>query len=432
MTIAADAARRRCPRPFTRLVEYAAPRQRDRRRSIRWRRAFHELGRALPRRRRALHRDWRLVREYGLAPELLAMSHVWAGAEAARPCRRGQGRAGGDRRSVPPRRRRSRRRVRAAVDADGGATGLRVLGVAAGDAVSGSDVAATAATTSPSSSSAWSASPIPCGRRCRRRSRECRAAGIRVVMITGDYPGTARGIARAGRARRRAASSPASELDAHERRASCARAWPTATVFARIVPEQKLRLVEALKADGEVVAMTGDGVNDAPALKAAHIGIAMGGRGTDVAREAAALVLLDDDFAPSSRPSGSAGGSSTICARRWPTSSRSTCRSPGCRCCRCCSAGRCCSAPVHIVFLELIIDPACSIVFEAEPPRRTCMRRPPRDPRSALRPRQVLGACCRGRRAGRRSSRCPLSARRLRTTPSARSPSPRWWLPISA
>ena len=125
--------------------------------------------------------------------------------------------------------------------------------------------------------------------------RECRTAGIRVVMITGDYPATARAIARQ-------AGIDDGEC-ADGRRSSSGLTTPrwrdasrATTVFARITPEQKLRIVSALKANGEVVAMTGDGVNDAPALKAAHIGIAMGGRGTDVAREAASIVLLDDDF----------------------------------------------------------------------------------------------------------------------------------------
>src|SRR6185437_8575022 len=115
--------------------------------------------------------------------------------------------------------------------------------------------------------------------------RECRSAGIRVVMITGDHPATARAIARqAGIEHERVMTGP--ELARLE----------DVAVLARITPEQKLRIVSALKAGGEVVAMTGDGVNDAPALKSAHIGIAMGQRGTDVAREASALVLLDDDF----------------------------------------------------------------------------------------------------------------------------------------
>ena len=114
-------------------------------------------------------------------------------------------------------------------------------------------------------------------------------------MITGDYPATARAIAPPGGPRRRATSSPAKSSSSLSE-AELAERVRTATVFARIMPEQKLRIVNALKANGEIVAMTGDGVNDAPSLKAAHIGIAMGGRGTDVAREASSIVLLDDDF----------------------------------------------------------------------------------------------------------------------------------------
>ena len=151
------------------------------------------------------------------------------------------------------------------------------------------------------------------------------------------------------------------------------------SVFARIVPQQKLRLVTALKANGEVVAMTGDGVNDAPALKAAHIGVAMGGRGTDVAREASSLVLLDDEFASivaairlgrriydNIRKAVSftfavhvpiAGLSLLpIFIPGWPLL----------------------LLPIHIVFLELVIDPSCSLIFEAEEAEPDVMRRPPR------------------------------------------------------
>jgi Ca2+-transporting ATPase len=156
------------------------------------------------------------------------------------------------------------------------------------------------------------------------------------------------------------------------------------------VPEQKLRLVNALKADGEIVAMTGDGVNDAPALKASHIGIAMGERGTDVAREAADLVLLDDDFSSIEQAVKLgrrvfdnlkkamayllaihvpiAGMTLIPVLLKWPLV----------------------LLPVHIAFLHLIIDPACSVVFEAEPEEADVMRRPPRDPRERLFSRGTL------------------------------------------
>src|SRR5581483_442950 len=125
--------------------------------------------------------------------------------------------------------------------------------------------------------------------------QECYRAGIRVIMITGDHADTAAAIGRDIGLRHPEDVISGSELSTLSDTELAIR-LKTANCFARIVPEQKLRIVEALKRNGEVVAMTGDGVNDAPALKAAQIGIAMGGRGTDVAREAAALVLLDDDF----------------------------------------------------------------------------------------------------------------------------------------
>lgn len=164
----------------------------------------------------------------------------------------------------------------------------------------------------------------------------------------------------------------------------------TVSVFARVVPQQKLRIVEALKANGEIVAMTGDGVNDAPSLKAAHIGVAMGGRGTDVAREAASLVLLDDDF-------GSLAAAVRQGRRIFDNLRKAMCYIvavhvpvAGLALLPLLLGWPLILAPVHIVFLEMVIDPVCSIVFEAEPEEADIMHRPPRDPRQALLSRRLV------------------------------------------
>jgi Ca2+-transporting ATPase len=212
---------------------------------------------------------------------------------------------------------------------------------------------------------------------------ECRAAGIRVIMITGDYPETARAIARDAGIDASQGVMTGTELAALDDTALAAAIRRT-NVFARIRPEQKLRLVDALKAAGEVVAMTGDGVNDAPALKAAHIGVAMGGRGTDVAREAATLVLLDDAF--ESIAAAVRLGRRIFDNLRKAMAYVLAIHVPiaGMALAPLLAGWPIVFSPVHIVFLELIIDPICSIAFEAEPEERNVMRRPPRDPRAPL------------------------------------------------
>ena len=213
--------------------------------------------------------------------------------------------------------------------------------------------------------------------------RQCRAAGLRIVMITGDHPVTALAIARQAGLAEDARVLTGAELRGLDD-AALARAARAAAVFARIQPEEKLRLVQALKAAGEVVAMTGDGVNDAPALKAAHIGVAMGERGTDVAREAAALVLTKDDF-------GSIVDTVRL-GRRIYENIRNAIRYliavhvpiAGAAFAPVLLGWPPLLLPVHVVFLEFLIDPACTIVFEAEPSDEEAMRRPPRDPQARL------------------------------------------------
>jgi Ca2+-transporting ATPase len=333
-----------------------------------------------------LHKNWKLVRDYPLSRHLLAMSHVWQSPDGQEYviASKGAPEAIMDLCHFDE----DRRRDETGRITDMAGRGLRVLGVAKAHFRIG-DL--------PKEQHDFIFEVVgllgfkdPVRPRVPEAIRECRDAGIRVVMITGDYPGTAMHIAREiGLARsEKVITGPELERMTHEELRERIR---TVNIFARVVPEQKLLLVKALKANGEVVAMTGDGVNDAPALRAADIGIAMGGRGTDVAREAAALVLLDDHFSSIVRAVRNgrriddnlskaiayilavhvpiAGIALVPVLLGWPLI----------------------LLPVHIVFLELIIDPACSIVFEAEKEEADVMRRPPRDPQKPLFGRRTIG-----------------------------------------
>jgi Ca2+-transporting ATPase len=335
-------------------------------------RAFHELGARALAGTEHIHNDWVLVREYPLSPQLLAVSHVWRspGGEEYVIAAKGAPEAIAHLCHLDRVRTRELTESVEAMASDG----LRVLGVAR---------AYFRPRDLPGEQHDFSFEFLglvgladPVRPSVPAAVEECRTAGIRVIMITGDHPATAEAIAR------QAGLTPGGFLSGPEMEAmddaELRRRLPTTTIFARAVPEQKLRLVEALKAEGEVVAMTGDGVNDAPALKAADVGIAMGRRGTDVAREASALVLLDDDFSSivAAVRMGRrvfdnlqkavayivaihvpiAGLSLVPVMLGWPIVLQ----------------------PVHIVFLELLIDPACSVVFEAEEGEDDLMRRPPR------------------------------------------------------
>lgn len=347
--------------------------------------AFHEAGRTqLPGFDQRLS-EWVLRQAYPLSSSLLALTHVWeTGAENPYVIAiKGAPEAIADLcRFSSAERSELENHVRSMAE-----QGLRVLGVAQAEYPRAELPTAPQAFDFRFLGLVGLADPVRPG--VPDAIRECKRAGVRVVMVTGDYPATAAHIGQEIGLERSDDAVNGVELDRMSD-AELESRIRTAGIFARVVPEQKLRLVNALKAGGEVVAMTGDGVNDAPALKAAHIGIAMGGRGTDVAREAAALVLMDDDFSSIvaairlgrrihdnlKKAMGYvlalhvpiAGLTLIPVALRWPLV----------------------LLPIHVLFLELITDPACSVVFENEPEEKNVMDRPPRNPKEPLFTRHMV------------------------------------------
>ncbi|PUE33847.1 cation-translocating P-type ATPase [Limnohabitans sp. Jir72] len=340
--------------------------------------AFHTSGQMHLAHTNQLHGDWHLVHSYALSPELKAMSHVWQFDDSLdrMVSAKGAPEAMMDLCHLSEHDRQDWSRTVESMAAQG----LRVLAVAR-SRFTGDD---------------WPETPHafafewlgligltdPLRAEIPQAMAECRSAGIRVIMITGDYPATAQVIAaQAGLPPGQTLTGDAlDQLDD----AALQAMLPHVSVCARISPHQKLRIVQALQTQGEVVTMTGDGVNDAPALQAAHVGVAMGLRGTDVAREAADLVLVDDNFASivrgirvGRRIFGNlqksmryifaihipiAGIALAPMVMNWPAL----------------------MLPLHVALLELVIDPACSIAFENEPADADVMQRPPRDTRTAL------------------------------------------------
>ena len=343
--------------------------------------AFQAMAGRLPE-----HPDRLFIREYTLQPDLLAMSNVWQEKESDRKVHiaaKGAPETIGVLSGMSP---EELDVLRKNVD-DMGRQGMRVLGVACADGERDA---------LPASQRDFGFRYLglvglrdPLRADVPEAVAQCRSAGIRVVMMTGDYPATARAIAAAAGIDTTGLIT-GDELEQLDEATLDARLADTG-IFARIMPQQKLRLVEALKRRGEVVAMTGDGVNDAPALRAAHIGIAMGGRGTDVAREAASIVLLQDDF-------GSVVAAIRLGRRIYDNLRKAMAfivavhvPIAGLALLSLIFGWPMLFGPIHIAFLEMVIDPVCTLVFEAEREEENVMQRPPRDPRTSLFSVNLLG-----------------------------------------
>ena len=319
-----------------------------------------------------LHPDWTLVHEYPLSPALLAFSQVWAAPDGSRwVAVKGAPEAVADLCHLEPEAWQAlHARVQAMAEA-----GLRVLAVAAGPVAPGQVPALVH-----DHGFEWEGLlgyEDPLRASVPAAVAQARQAGVAVAMITGDHASTALAIARQAGIAVQGGVLTGEQLAGLDD-AALDQALRRVRVFARVMPEQKLRLVLAFQRLGETVAMTGDGVNDAPALKAAHVGIAMGVRGTDVAREAAGLVLLDEDF-------GRIVGGIRMGRRIFDNLRRVMAyivaiHVP--------IAGLALLPvlfglpplllPAHVVLTEMVIDPICSLAFEGAPEHPRLMQRPPR------------------------------------------------------
>ena len=341
--------------------------------------AFHSMAQKWLANTDHLHPDWSLAREYELSSALLAMSHLWRHETLNFDvvASKGSPEAIADLCHLDEEQRRRLAKDTLAM-AD---KGLRVLAVG--------KAKHSVHTRWPEEQHDFGFELVglvgladPLRAEVPGAVAECLKAGIRVVMITGDHPRTAAAIASAAGidSAEVVTGSELEKLDAKALREKLSKA----NVFARVLPQQKLAIVEALKGHQEVVAMTGDGVNDAPALKAAHIGIAMGKRGTDVAREASSLVLLDDDF--TSIVSAIRLGRRIFANLRQALIYTLAVHIPiiGLSLLPLCFGLPLVLAPIHIAFLELVIDPACSFVFEAESGSAKLMEQAPRSAKERL------------------------------------------------
>jgi len=318
-------------------------------------------------------REMQLIREYDLTPELLAVTHVWQATNERQATVAVKGAPetvmalcrldAATRSALMERVNNTARR------------GLRILGVAQGS------VAADELPATPRdfdlSFLGFICLADPLRADVPAALAECKQAGIRVVMITGDYAGTALAIAAQAGFDTSGGVLTGAEIESMDEEELKQRVRAV-NVYARAKPQHKLRLVQAFKSDGHEVVMTGDGVNDAPALKAAHVGVAMGGRGTDVAREAAALVLVNDDF--NSLVASVRLGRRIYTNIRHAMSYIVSVHIPiaGMGLLPVLFGWPLLLFPVHVLFLEFVIDPTCAFVFEADPESPDVMRQPPR------------------------------------------------------